>query len=40
MEEERRADGETADDSEDLEAERRRAEHWETIGIGTAGYYR
>ena len=26
-------------DDPDVERDRRRAEHWETIGIGVAGYY-
>lgn len=39
MIEEAKADGEPLDENEIAE-ERRRAEHWATIGIGSAGYYR
>ncbi len=39
MMEEMKADGITVDDNEDLEADRRRANHWATIGFGIEGYY-
>ena len=39
MMEEMRADGIPIEGNADLEADRRRAEHWATIGFGVAGYY-
>lgn len=40
MIEEMKADGITVDNNGDLEADRRRANHWATIGAGIEGYYR
>ena len=39
MIEEMKAGGIPVEDNEDLEADKRRAEHWATIGFGVAGYY-
>ena len=39
MIEEMKADGIPVEGNEDLEADKRRAEHWATIGFGVAGYY-
>ena len=40
MVEEMEADGICTEDNADVQAERRKADHWATIGIGTEGYYR
>lgn len=40
MIEEMKAAGISAADNEDIKAEMRKANHWATIGIGVAGYYR
>lgn len=40
MIEEMKADGIPTEDNEDLAADMRRANHWATIGVGVAGYYR
>ena len=40
MIEEMKADGIPTEDNEDLAADIKRANHWATIGIGVAGYYR
>lgn len=40
MIEEMKADGISTEDNADVRAECRRAAHWATIGVGTAGYYR
>ena len=40
MEEEMKADGIPTEGNEDLENDRKRANHWGIIGIGTAGYYK
>ena len=40
MIEEMKADGVATEDNEDLANDMRRANHWATIGIGVAGYYR
>ncbi|MBQ8510284.1 MAG: hypothetical protein IJ493_10300 [Clostridia bacterium] len=40
MIEEMKANGISTDNNKDVEADIRKANHWETIGIGTAGYYR
>lgn len=37
--EEMKADGVPVDDNEGLEQDKTRANHWQTIGIGVAGYY-
>ncbi len=39
MIEEMKADGIPTEGNEDLEADRRRAGHWVTIGFGVSGYY-
>ena len=39
MIEEMKADGIPAENDPDLEADKRRAEHWSAIGMGVAGYY-
>ena len=39
MIEEMKADGIPVEGNEDLEADKRRAEHWATIGFGVARYY-
>ncbi len=39
MLEEMKANGIPAENNVDLEADKRRAEHWSAIGIGAAGYY-
>lgn len=38
--EEMRADGISTDGNAEIEAEKRKADYWATIGIGVAGYYR
>lgn len=40
MEQEMKADGIPTEGNEDLEADRRRANHWGTIGMGISGYYK
>ena len=40
MEQEMEEDGIPTEENEDLEADRRRANHWGTIGMGIAGYYK
>ncbi len=35
-----KADGIPTEDNEDLAADMRRANHWATIGVGVAGYYK
>ena len=40
MIEEMKANGIPTEDNEDLAADMRRANHWATIGVGVAGYYR
>ena len=40
MIEEMKANGVSIEDNEDLEFEKKKAEHWATIGIGVDGYYR
>lgn len=40
MIEEMKADGISAENNEDVANEMRKADHWSTIGIGAAGYYR
>ena len=40
MIEEMKVDGIPTEDNEDLAADMRRANHWATIGVGVAGYYR
>lgn len=40
MIEEMKADGISTEDNEDIAKDMRRANHWATIGIGVAGYYR
>ena len=40
MIEEMKADGIPTEDNEDLATDMRRANHWATIGVGVAGYYR
>lgn len=39
MIEEMKIDGISTENNEDLEADKRRANHWATIGLGVAGYY-
>jgi len=39
MIEEMKADGIPTEDNEDVVAEMRKANHWDTIGVGVAGYY-
>lgn len=40
MIEQMQSDGIDAENNEDVQADRRRAGHWATIGVGVAGYYR
>lgn len=40
MIEEMKADGISTENNEDVANEMCKADHWSTIGIGTAGYYR
>ena len=40
MIEEMKADSIPTEDNEDLAADMRRANHWATVGVGVAGYYR
>lgn len=40
MIEEMQSDGIPVENNEDIASEMRRADHWATIGVGVAGYYR